>query len=128
MIGVKQVLVVAGAGALGAVLRYLTSFGALRLYPDAPFVGTLTVNVLGCLAFGFVFQASSTASWSSPELRLLLLTGFLGAFTTFSTFAFDTVQLFDSRGLGPAVSYVVATNLLGVLFMLFGMAMARSAA
>jgi CrcB protein len=128
VVALKNFLLVAGAGALGASLRYAVSLSALRAFPAFPFVGTVIVNVLGCFLFGAVFQASEQASWSTPQVRLFLLTGFLGAFTTFSTFSFDTVQLFDSRGLPAAALYVLVQNGVGIACAVLGIAVGRSLA
>lgn len=124
----KHVLLVAGAGALGASLRYLTTLSVIRYWPSAPYVGTVTVNLLGCFAFGALFQASESAGWWTPETRLFLLTGFLGAFTTFSTFAFETVQLFESRGFATAAAYLLVQNVLGVALVVGGMGLGKSLA
>src|SRR5690606_37127733 len=86
---------VAGFGALGASLRYLVGTTVVRYVPSAPFLGTLIVNLLGCFLFGLVSQLGQGAAWVTPQLRMAILTGFLGAFTTFSSFSYDTVQLYE---------------------------------
>ena len=120
-----RVLMVAASGAFGAATRYLVGIVALRVNPDGA-LGTLIVNLLGCFCFGLVSQLEVGASWLTPQLRLMILTGFLGAFTTFSAYSFDTIQLFENRGWGPAVIYVLTQNVLGVGLAWGGMALGRS--
>ena len=69
--------------------------------------GTLTINVLGCLLFGFVWSLADERMLISAQSRIVILTGFMGAFTTFSTFAFESVQLLrDGQFLAAAVNIV----------------------
>ncbi len=117
---------VAGFGALGASLRYLVGITVVRYVPTAPFLGTLFVNLLGCFLFGLISQLGQGAAWLTPALRIAILTGFMGAFTTFSSFSFDTVQLYESRGITWAVGYVLLQNLLGISLAVLGMVVGRS--
>ena len=88
-----RILAIALAGALGAVARYGLS-GLVQLWAGPRFpLGTLTVNVLGCFLLGLL-ATYSLDRWSiSPTTRTALLIGFLGAFTTFSTFSYETLAL-----------------------------------
>lgn len=121
-----RVVLVAGFGALGASLRYFVGLSALRYVPSAPFLATLFVNLVGCFLFGAVSQWGSGAPWLTPQFRIALLTGFLGAFTTFSSFSFDTIQLMESRGWVAAVGYVLLQNVLGIALALLGMSLGRA--
>ena len=89
----QTLLWIAGAGALGALSRYGVSLWALRAFGDRLPFGTLIVNVLGCLLLGFLLQAGVTHPGLTREAKLALGTGFLGSFTTFSTFGVQTVRL-----------------------------------
>jgi CrcB protein len=122
----SRVLLVACFGAVGAVLRYFVGISALRYLPSSPYVGTLIVNLLGCFLFGLVSQLGQGAPWLTPHLRIALLTGFMGAFTTFSSFSFDTVQLLESRGWPSALLYVLVQNVVGIGLTLLGMSVGRS--
>lgn len=105
-----QVVWIAVAGAAGAVSRYGVGLGAARfLGEDLPW-GTLLVNVSGSLLLGALLQATLSTDWIPPSARAPLTTGFLGAFTTFSTFSVETVVLVD-RGQAAAA----AGNMLGNL-------------
>jgi len=96
------------AGAAGTLSRYGLVRIVQRFYTTAIPTGTLAVNVLGCFLFGVVWVLSTERLTISPELRVVLLTGFLGAFTTFSSFLFETDQLLEqSRWLLAALNLTV---------------------
>ena len=103
----KSILLVAGAGAVGAVARYLVV--SLAAWQELTPWGTFAVNVIGCFAIGVVIAAASEAEWFESYGRNLLIIGFLGAFTTFSAFSMDTLQLADDGKLHLAVIYAVLT-------------------
>lgn len=92
-----QILAVALGGAVGSALRYLTALGGARLMGGAFPLGTLAVNLLGCLLAGVIFGLAEERAAFSPLVRLSVLTGFLGGFTTFSTFAIETVALLQEE-------------------------------
>ncbi|MBN2415203.1 fluoride efflux transporter CrcB [bacterium] len=85
----KIVLIGAG-GFLGSVLRYVAGGLAQRLAgkPDFPY-GTLAVNIIGCFLIGFLASLAATRQLFTPETRLFLFVGFLGGFTTYSTFGYE---------------------------------------
>lgn len=98
-----QLVAIAIGGAVGAVLRFIVSTSVHRVVgKDFPY-GTLTVNVLGSLLMGFLFIMLVERQMSSIELRSGLLFGVLGAFTTFSSFSFETLALVESGELGKAL-------------------------
>lgn len=97
-----NVAAVALGGALGAVLRYGISLWALRTFPESFPWGTLLINGAGCFLIGLLFPHVTDA----PTLRLFLLTGVLGGFTTFSTFGLEVVSLIMSHHLKAALAYV----------------------
>ena len=90
-----QLLAVAAGGALGALLRYGMSLGVHGLLGRGFPYGTLTVNVTGSLAMGVLYVLLLERSALGPEWRLALLVGLLGSFTTFSSFAIETLVLVD---------------------------------
>jgi len=71
---------------------------------------TLGVNWLGALLIGLALSAQLSRAWMSEEARLFLVTGFLGALTTFSTYSWETLRLYHDKGLGTATLYVLASN------------------
>ena len=103
---------VALGGAAGACARYMVGNIAAR-FGDVPF-GTLIVNVTGSLVLGVIAGLTLQGSTLPEPLRLGLTVGFLGAYTTFSTYAVETVMLAE-RGLGPLLINVLANNVLALL-------------
>lgn len=110
------------AGAAGTLARYGVSVLTLRLPVGGPLSGTLTVNVLGSLLFGLIWPLVD-AGRLRPETRGILLVGFMGAFTTFSTFAFETGQFIRAEPpeWGAAGLHLLAHNVLGIAAFLLGM-------
>jgi CrcB protein len=110
-------------GGLGSLSRFLLSKlineNANTLFP----VGTLIVNIAGCFIIGFAFSLFEKFVVPS-EIRLLLITGFLGGFTTFSSFGLETINLIKGNELVSAVLNVLASIILGLLFVVLGMLLA----
>ena len=106
-IGMTSVTLIALGGAAGSVLRYLTSVLAIELLGAAFPWGTLAVNALGSLVIGALAGADVEG-----QARLLLVTGFLGGFTTFSAFSLEATMLW-SRSPALSAGYVAASILLG---------------
>jgi CrcB protein len=114
-------------GAIGSVLRFVLSGATHRLLPAVFFpVGTLVVNVAGCLAIGWLGGLAEARQSFTPELRLLVLVGVLGGFTTFSTFALETLMLARDAGYVRAAVNVGAEVLLCLGAAGLGYGLARS--
>ena len=94
-----QLIAIAGGGAVGALFRFWVSSGVYQLLGRGFPYGTLAVNVIGSLAMGFLYVMLFERLSASPELRGALLIGFLGAFTTFSTFSIETLNLIEQAEL-----------------------------
>ncbi len=120
-----NLLAVAGGGALGSLLRHLVFLLVQRPSAGAGFpYGTLAANLLGCLGIGFLWYLVID-SRLQQEWRLFLFTGILGGFTTFSTFARETTDLFRIGEWKSAVLYVSISNILGIMLVFAGMMLAR---
>ena len=104
-----QALAIAAGGALGALLRYWASTGVHAWLGRGFPYGTLFVNVLGSLLMGFLFVWLIDRMAAGPALRAFLLIGVLGAFTTFSTFSMETLNLMESGQFGKALLNVLAS-------------------
>ena len=122
-----HISLVAGGGAIGAVLRHLAGLVALRLGGPAFPWGTLFVNVAGSLAMGLlVGWLARRSGGAEAELRLFLATGVLGGFTTFSAFSLDIVALVERGAAVTGAAYALGSVLLGVAALVAGLAIARS--
>ena len=98
-----QLVMIGIGGFIGAVLRYLTSDLVQRLSGSGFPYGTLAVNALGCLVIGFLAVLAEERGIFTPEARALVFVGVLGAFTTFSTFSYETSSLLRSGQALPAL-------------------------
>ena len=121
----QQVLLVALGGSLGAIARYGVSTAVYRLTdPSFPW-GTLAVNLIGSFVIGVLAELFDIvlipAGW-----RLMLAIGFLGAFTTFSTFSLETVNLLRDGEMGLALTNVVVSNVFGIALVLAGVLSTRA--
>ena len=120
----KAVLIVAGGGAVGAVVRYgLLAWLTGRL--GAGVVPLLVINASGAFALGFLATLADGRGLIGPETRLLLTTGFLSAYTTFSSWMYDTALLLTTGEYGRAAANVVGSVAAGLLAVALGIAAAR---
>jgi CrcB protein len=112
------------AGGLGSGARYLVGLWAFeRLGSAFPF-GTLIVNVAGCFALGAVAHLAAASPWS-PELRAAIAIGFLGGFTTYSSFNHETLGLLASGAAGGALLNIATTLAAGLVAGWLGLMLAR---
>lgn len=121
----SSLLAVAMGGAMGASLRWATYQWVTERYPDHSWLATVTVNVVGSFLAGIMLVLLTERLALSDEWRLLLLTGLLGALTTFSMFSLDIVHLLNSGQLATAVAYLIGSVLLCVAAAWLGMAIMR---
>ncbi|ANK85885.1 MULTISPECIES: fluoride efflux transporter CrcB [Rhizobium] len=121
-----QALLVAVGGAIGSVLRYFVGQWALRLMGPAFPWGTLAVNVVGCFVIGVFAELVARKFNASMELRLLLITGFLGGFTTFSAFSLDAISLFERGEAVAGGIYIAASVGLSMAAVFTGLAIMRA--
>lgn len=118
----KAVLLVALGGAVGSAVRYKLSGLILHHTIEWRFpAGTFAVNVLGCLVAGVLAGLAEEHDLLSPETRLLLFTGLLGGFTTFSAFGLETMHLLKRGEIGVATANVVLSVLAGLLALWLGL-------
>ncbi len=119
----KFIAIVSGGG-IGAICRHLTFLATQKLFgPNFP-GGTLTANMTGCFLIGFLWSLFE-GSRLSNEWRLFIFTGFLGAFTTFSTFARESTQLMIEKEWKTAFIYLSISNILGVILVFTGYLLAK---
>jgi fluoride exporter len=122
-----KIITIAVAGALGALARWGTLLLTNQLFPQANHWGTLLVNGLGCFVFGLAFVLSQHWGWEANEPnRLFIFTGFLGAYTTYSTFAGETWQLQEQSQWTLALLNVLAHIIVGWLAVIAGAALGKN--
>ncbi|CAN7337620.1 fluoride efflux transporter CrcB [Neorhizobium sp. LjRoot104] len=122
----NNMLLVAIGGAAGSVCRYLVGLWALRLWGAAFPWGTLAVNIIGSFAIGFFAELIVRRFDASPEMRLLIITGFLGGFTTFSAFSLDVLSLLERGATMAGVTYIVASVAISLGAVFAGLALGRA--
>jgi len=121
----KIFLVMAG-GSIGAVSRYAVALLAVRLLGTRFPWGTLLVNLAGCFLIGLAFALAERGnSLMNPAMRLFFITGYLGALTTFSTYALETVEAVRAQNLLVALPNLLLNNFLGAALVLLGMWVGR---
>jgi CrcB protein len=121
----NNLLIVAAGGAVGASMRHLVNLASLRLMgPSFPW-GTVTVNIVGSFLMGVFIELLALKLQGSTELRLLVATGLLGGFTTFSAFSLDVVVLWERGQAGLAAGYVAMSVVLSIAALFAGLAAVR---
>jgi CrcB protein len=119
-------LAIAIGGVLGCWARYAMTNLVQTIYGrDFPYA-TLSINVLACFLMGFLFVETLERLTISPVLRIGILTGFIGGFSTFSTFAMETLLLAEQGESGKSVLYVALSLLLGMMATFGGVYIARN--
>jgi CrcB protein len=121
----KDFLVISVAAVLGANLRYIISRLAVREFGPAFPYGTLTINIVGSFIVGFFVIWTTERVLLDPRWRLLVVVGFCGSFTTFSSYAFESMAFFERGRWGLMLTNVLANNLLCLAGALGGIALAR---
>jgi fluoride exporter len=120
-----KLVLIAVAGMVGTLARYGLTVGLARLLGDRFPVGTLVVNLVGCALFGLVLALFRDRARLGPEAATVLLVGFMGAFTTFSSFVADTHGLWASDRPLLALANVVVQNVIGVGCFVLGQSLGR---
>jgi CrcB protein len=122
----QTLLAVAAGGAAGASARYMVSAALLRLMGDAFPYGTLFVNVVGSFLMGVLIETLALKVNIPRDVQALLAPGFLGGFTTFSTFSLDAVTLFERQAYAAAAAYVLGSVILSITALVIGMVLVRA--
>jgi len=124
---VQKLIWIAAAGGLGSLSRYGLA-GLVHRFVGGTFPwGTFAVNALGCLLFGVIWGLVETRAPFGPQVRAMVLTGFMGAFTTFSTFIFETTELLRGGQHLAALLNLAGQNVLGLACLFLGLALAHMA-
>ena len=121
----KAILVIFLGGGTGSVLRYLISKW-LNPISGSFFLGTFAVNILGCLIIGLISGWVLRTQYIDQTLSLLLITGFCGGFTTFSTFSLENLNLIRGGDLNQFVIYSMISLITGIAAVMAGIWLGKS--
>lgn len=116
----KHVLLVGLGGAIGSIARFLIQKYMHQTFPDPFPLGTFIVNVLGCFAIGLLYGLTSNYAIFTNELRLLLMAGICGGFTTFSSYTVESLALIEQQRYTTFVMYFAGSALTGLAMTFFG--------
>ncbi|MEO1989071.1 MAG: fluoride efflux transporter CrcB [Martelella sp.] len=121
----QHALIVAAGGALGSVGRHFVGVLATRLGGINFPWGTLAVNIIGSLLIGLLVEAVARVLNESAEARMFIVIGFLGGFTTFSSFSLDAMNMIERGDVLPAIAYVIGSVAIGLGAVWAGLAIGR---
>ncbi|PZV13855.1 MAG: fluoride efflux transporter CrcB [Pseudanabaena sp.] len=125
MSDITNVFAIASGAVPGALSRfYITEWIKAKFGNKFPYA-TFGINLTGCLAMGFFFAISKGITGYPTELDLLIRTGFLGSFTTFSTYGFETLTLWRNKQATATAFYWAGSAILGIVAVLLGVAIAK---
>lgn len=121
----QKLLYLALAGATGTLARYWLS-GLIQKHSMAGFpLGTMAVNIAGCLLFGLLWAVLESRAVLNGQTRMIIFLGFFGAFTTFSSFAYETSQMLDESQWVWAAGNILLQNVLGLAGMIAGLTIGK---
>ena len=122
---VQKIIFLLIAGALGTLFRYLLTTYIQKLSGSDFPIGTMTVNVIGCFVVGLLWALLEGKISFSEEMRLVLFVGFMGAFTTFSTFIFESNMLIKNSQYLYAFGNIILQNIVGIAAVYGGLQLGR---
>jgi fluoride exporter len=121
----KQIILVGIGGGVGSIFRYLVKLATEKVYGNNFPLATFTANMLGCLLIGLLLGYFTKNQNIPVDWSLLLITGFCGGFTTFSTFSSENLSLIQSGNYLTAMAYILGSLVLGVLAVFAGFALVK---
>ena len=124
----RSVLIVGLGGFIGSVSRYLSQLFVEKLIHTTFPAGTFVVNILGSLIIGMVYALAEKGNMLNAEWRLFLAVGFCGGFTTFSSFAYNNLNLLKDQAIGQLLFNIFGSITLGVFAVYLGIILIRSIA
>jgi len=116
----RTLLLIGLGGFLGSISRFLIALSVNRIFQSVLPIGTLVVNIVGCLFIGVIYSLAEQKNIMSPELRVFLGVGFCGGFTTYSSFAFEKFSLIKSGDFLMLSIYIGASVFLGLIAVYIG--------
>jgi len=125
MIIFKNLFFIGLFGMAGIFARYFMGLGVTKFLPSAFPYGTFFINLIGSFVIGIIFVASMEHTYLSTAIRLGIMVGFLGGFTTFSSYSLESMLLFEKGKTFYALSYFMLSPMLGIICAFCGIALAR---
>lgn len=113
----KNLLLVALGGGVGSAFRYITNINIGKIWPNKLYYATFLVNIIGCLLIGLFIGYLQKNETSNETLKLILITGFCGGFTTFSTFGLENYSLLQSQNYIQTLIYLASSIVIGITFV-----------
>ena len=117
---VKNLLLVGVGGGVGSILRYLCQKWVNESYQHSFPLATFSINLLGCFLIGIFYALGEKTNVFTPQIRLLLITGLCGGFTTFSTYAFENITLLRTGDVVYFLLYALGSVALGLIAVYLG--------
>lgn len=122
---IKNIFIVLIGGGTGSVFRYLVSLYFNKWVSFNFPLSTFIINIFGCLLIGIISGLLLKSNYSSPELKLLIITGFCGGFTTFSAFAHENFNLIESGNFILSLFYSFLSVMIGIFCVWIGILMTK---
>ncbi len=122
----KQIVLVGMGGGTGSIFRYLTSVLTARYYANVFPMATFAANLIGCFLIGLFIGYIDRNHTLSPDYRFLLVTGFCGGYTTFSSFALENFNLFHSQNYFTLAAYILLSVVMGYIAVALGMYISKT--
>lgn len=122
----KQIVLVGMGGGTGSIFRYLTSVLTAKYYANVFPMATFTANLIGCFLIGLFIGYIDRNHTLSPDYRFLLVTGFCGGYTTFSSFALENFNLFHSQNYFTLAAYILLSVVMGYIAVALGMYISKT--
>ena len=117
---IKNLLLIALGGGLGSALRYLSNIGLEKIWANKLYYATFLVNIIGCFLIGLLIGYLQKNETDNAAIKLLLVTGFCGGFTTFSTFGLENYNLLQSQNYITSLLYIASSIVIGIAFVGIG--------
>ncbi|MFY0481908.1 fluoride efflux transporter CrcB [Flavobacterium sp. PLA-1-15] len=121
----KTLLIIGLGGAIGSMLRYLTSVFVARFWENHFPLATFITNVIGCFLIGLFIGFLEKQQLANSDLKWFLITGFCGGYTTFSTFGYENFNLLQNQNMGIAFAYIASSVIIGLMAVWFGLFVAK---
>lgn len=121
----KTLLIIGLGGAIGSMLRHLTSLFVARYWENHFPLATFLTNVVGCFLIGLFIGFLEKQQLANSDLKWFLITGFCGGYTTFSTFGYENFNLLQNQNMGIAFAYIASSVIIGLMAVWFGLFVAK---